>query len=678
MSHPSKHSLSTKPAAIAARKSVPNRNLSQEEGGDPVAATQMAAITTRNREQKRQTRLERLQRSQEGDPVAVTQMATITTRNREQKRQTRLERLQRSQEGDPVAVTQMAAITTQHQENMRQTRLERLQRSQEGDPVAATQMAAITTQHQEHMRQTRLERLQRSQEGDPVAATQMAAITTQHQEHMRQTRQSCQCTNGAAYSSAPAPARHVLGPCTVECQGCSALHFPNESRSERGYFSSCCAKGKVSLLPLDPTPNVLMDLFHAHELFMPHIRAYNSALSFASIGANVDDALIDRSCGIYTFRIHGSMYHRLGSLLPEPGQHPAFAQLYFYDTNHEVDNRLHHLNTLDRNTLVLLQQMIQNQNRLYGLFKQALDEETLASNTDGNHDVELPGHNVAMHILDQPELDNRRYNAPSSSEVAVILPDEGSGNRDIRVLPCWSNSVNLRAPSRLFSTGICTPFSNRLPRGWHPGMMQTGPNATTPHLTRLTCLMHAAFRLFVRPAAQFSNHLHFAGKLFHQYIVDCYAQVEQGRLNFIRLNQPRLRAELYQGIADAVAGEDVTNTRQLGRRIILPSSHIGSARNMHQLCQDALAIVRRMGKPDLFITMTTNPQWPEVVENLLPGQTVNDRPDLVARVFHLKFTEMMIDLQKRQVLGRVVAAIYTIEFQKRGLPCTCTGHFGRE
>ncbi|KAI2500059.1 helicase [Fragilaria crotonensis] len=169
---------------------------------------------------------------------------------------------------------------------------------------------------------------------------------------------------------------------------------------------------------------------------MPHIRAYNSALSFASIGANVDDALIDRSCGIYTFRIHGSMYHRLGSLLPEPGQHPAFAQLYFYDTNHEVDNRLHHLNTLDRNTLVLLQQMIQNQNRLYGLFKQALDEETLASNTDGNHDVELPGHNVAMHILDQPELDNRRYNAPSSSEVAVILPDEGSGNRDIRVLLC--------------------------------------------------------------------------------------------------------------------------------------------------------------------------------------------------------------------------------------------------
>ncbi|KAI2494963.1 hypothetical protein MHU86_19564 [Fragilaria crotonensis] len=496
------------PVAVTQMATITTRNreqkrqtrlerLQRSQEGDPVAVTQMAAITTQHQENMRQTRLERLQRSQEGDPVAATQMAAITTQHQEQMRQTRLERLQRSQEGDPVAATQMAAITTQHQEHMRQTRLERLQRSQEGDPVAATQMAAITTRNQEHMRQTRLERLQRSQEGDPVAATQMAAITTQHQEHMRQTRQSCQRTNGAAYSSAPAPARHVLGPCTVECQGCSALHFPNESRSERGYFSSCCAKGKVSLLPLDPTPNVLMDLFHAHELFMPHIRAYNSALSFASIGANVDDALIDRSCGIYTFRIHGSMYHRLGSLLPEPGQHPAFAQLYFYDTNHEVDNRLHHLNTLDRNTLVLLQQMIQNQNRLYGLFKQALDEK------------------------------------PWPVILMVIM-----------MLNCLATMLQ------------CISWINL--------------NWTTDGT------MH---QVPVR-------------KLFHQYIVDCYAQVEQGRLNFIRLNQPRLRAELYQGIADAVAGEDVTNTRQLGRRIILPSSHIGSARNMHQLCQDALAIVR--------------------------------------------------------------------------------------
>ena len=63
-------------------------------------------------------------------------------------------------------------------------------------------------------------------------------------------------------------------------------------------------------------------------------------------------------------------------MLPEPGQHPVFAQLYFYDTEHEADNLLYHLDKFDKDTVVSSQQMIQNENRLYGLFKQALNEES--------------------------------------------------------------------------------------------------------------------------------------------------------------------------------------------------------------------------------------------------------------------------------------------------------------
>ena len=37
--------------------------------------------------------------------------------------------------------------------------------------------------------------------------------------------------------------------------------------------------------------------------------------------------------------------------------------------------------------------------------------------------------------------------------------------------------------------------------------------------------------------------------------------------------------------------------------------------------QDAMAIVRTFGKPDLFVTMTCNPTWPEIAAALLPGQT---------------------------------------------------------
>ena len=44
---------------------------------------------------------------------------------------------------------------------------------------------------------------------------------------------------------------------------------------------------------------------------------YNSALSFMSMGAKIDHQFTGTS-GIYTFRIHGEMYHRIGTLLPDP------------------------------------------------------------------------------------------------------------------------------------------------------------------------------------------------------------------------------------------------------------------------------------------------------------------------------------------------------------------------
>ncbi|KAK6027977.1 hypothetical protein OSTOST_05986 [Ostertagia ostertagi] len=142
--------------------------------------------------------------------------------------------------------------------------------------------------------------------------------------------------------------------------------------------------------------------------------------------------------------------------------------------------------------------------------------------------------------------------------------------------------------------------------------------------------------------------------------------IEQNRLNFQRQNQPALRADYYRGLQDYVAGEDVNGPP--GRRVILPSSYIGSPRSMHQAFQDAMAIVARFGKPTYFLTMTCNPQWKEIQENLFDGQLPSDRPDLTSRVFHAKLMELCSDLFKKHVLGEVQAYVYVIEFQKRGLP----------
>nr|XP_009794570.1 PREDICTED: uncharacterized protein LOC104241324 [Nicotiana sylvestris] len=66
--------------------------------------------------------------------------------------------------------------------------------------------------------------------------------------------------------------------------------------------------------------------------------------------------------------------------------------------------------------------------------------------------------------------------------------------------------------------------------------------------------------------------------------------------------------------------------------------------------------------------MTCNPSWPEIEEHLLVTDELQNRPDLISRVFRAKVEEMKIDILKRNIFGKVAAFVYTIEFQKHGLP----------
>ena len=157
------------------------------------------------------------------------------------------------------------------------------------------------------------------------------------------------------------------------------------------------------------------------------------------------------------------------------------------------------------------------------------------------------------------------------------------------------------------------------------------------------------------------------GRLFQQYIVDAYACIEQSKLDYFRFNQDKLRTDIYSGLQDQVRRDGSVLGAAMGRRHILPSSFGGGPRAMHQLYQDAMAIVRELGKPDLFITFTCNPSWEEITRELLNGQTWSDRPDLIARVFQMKINALMDDL-KHGVLGKVKGYVWVIEWQKRGLP----------
>ena len=147
--------------------------------------------------------------------------------------------------------------------------------------------------------------------------------------------------------------------------------------------------------------------------------------------------------------------------------------------------------------------------------------------------------------------------------------------------------------------------------------------------------------------------IHTFGRLAHRYIVDQYAKVEGLRLKYLRLNQANIRADLYQGVVDATAADTGPSAREIGTRLILPATFTGSPRYMQQVCQDAMSIVRKHGKPDLFITFSCNPAWAEITSTLQPFQVAPDRPDLCARVYKMKLGLLMEDLKKKHVLGRV-------------------------
>jgi hypothetical protein len=272
--------------------------------------------------------------------------------------------------------------------------------------------------------------------------------------------------------------------------------------------------------------------------------------------------------------------------------------------------------------------------------------------------------NVSMVL--KPGNDQRRYNAPLHDEVAVVFVGNNGApptHRDIIIHPRNEPPKNMLYTSPHTDPMVYPILFPHGEPGWYVGMPHN-ENRTQVRNT-VTLLQFYSYKLAARNC--FSP-IFWAGKLFQQYIVDSYVRTEAARLSYIKQNQSNLRVELYQGLMDHLQSQATENGLSPGRLVVLPSSFQGSPRCMQQNYQDAMAIVSTYGKPDLFITFTCNPKCPDIVQNLYPGQRAHDRPDVVARVFHRQLQELLKDILKKNVLGKVSAYVYVVEFQKRGLP----------
>lgn len=160
-------------------------------------------------------------------------------------------------------------------------------------------------------------------------------------------------------------------------------------------------------------------------------------------------------------------------------------------------------------------------------------------------------------------------------------------------------------------------------------------------------------------------HVPLLGRLVNEYLLDGFSRIEEERLGWIRYNQKKFNIASRNQILDETIAAELP---QIGK-VYLPASFPGSIRYQRVLTADGLAIVARMGKPTFFITMTCNPHWSEILEELKPGQTASDRPDVTVRVFHAKQTVLLRVLRSGEVFGSRAAYLFCVtEFQKRGLP----------
>jgi len=448
-----------------------------------------------------------------------------------------------------------------------------------------------------------------------------------------------------------------------QCPDCRAFHSEDEENT-RKKFSLCCRQGVIKL-PDQIYPDELRSLLTEHpekSHFLANIREYNSAMAMASVGAKMPQ---QSKNGPYVFRIQGQIYHRISATQPEDGRSPSYGQLYILDsdaaTNARISNPANskckqHIMALLNNVLTA----VRNPFILaFHSMKDVIEHEEMLARQQ-NRSIK----NITLQFQIDASVDRRRYNSPTTNEVAAVFVGEnGVPAANVALQVCHRNGGKLETIP--MTNANCDPLSYPIlfPRGelgWQVGIPHAGQSVATPHKT-------VTPREFQQRDS--FNPLLCCGKLTQQYIVNEYVKIETQRLNFLRHNQNDLRIEAYSGLTDQLA--NYIPGQPIGRMFVLPSSFEGSPRNMQQRYQDAMAVVRKMGKPDLFITMTANPKWANItneLERIDTSMRTHNRPDVAVRISNAFFEQLFKELFKQHIFGKVAAFLHVTEFQKRGLP----------
>ncbi|XP_048621802.1 uncharacterized protein LOC111206909 [Brassica napus] len=361
--------------------------------------------------------------------------------------------------------------------------------------------------------------------------------------------------------------------------------------------------------------------------------------SFTSLGGKIDKSL-KKGRGPQMIQLHGENYHLMGSLTPPEGDHAKFGQLYIVDTENEVENRFNALRSKSKN--------FSPGSKQDGLKKEVIQPTIKMLNAVNPYVVQFrsarerfqlnPAKTFHMRIVSRSDKDGRTYNMPTAAEVAALIPCDFNLGMDKRDIVLQHKSGKLTRIDEIHISYLALQYplifvygEDGFRVGIKKGVTEASKKLKNPSISMRQFF---AFRLQER-----DNESHVL-----------------------------LYSRSYDSIRESEnAGNSDMNEQ--GQQFLLPATFTGSPRYMKNMYLDAMAICRHFGFPDLFITFTCNPKWPELTRFLEKrGLKSDDRPEIICRIFKLKLDSLMNDLTKKNILGKTSSSMYTVEFQKRGLP----------
>ena len=361
----------------------------------------------------------------------------------------------------------------------------------------------------------------------------------------------------------------------------------------------------------------------------------------------------------------GKVSQMFGPLYPDDGKEPKFAQLYVHDPATE--------HTMRVKSMYIPKQLKQKQveiitntlKKLQTLLKEINPYVKDLLNICEIPDEDIKDGKIIISCNERPRGTHKRtYNLHQSFSEVSILTNSVPSDLVLRKRGGGLEFIyDIHPSAQPLHFILLFPFGTK---GYSEFMKHTDKDQSKREF----------FSYHLNMRCSESDFLFRCGRLFQEYICLAYAVVESQKLKFHKNNQGALRADSYKNvketltervpIGDKISGGD--HSLKIGKRVILPKSFVGSPRWYNSKFQDGMAICRKYHKPDFFITMTCNTNWTEIQRELRKGETAQDRPDLVARVFKLKKDQLIKDIKSGQVFGKVPAMLWVIEIQKRGLP----------